>query len=100
VEQERQVFSAYSGATERICVIGGEGKMGRWFVEFFNNQGHQVEVFDVIAPVDHPGRPRTLERAVDGTSFAIIATPLETVPEAIDRLSAVRYGGVVFDIAS
>ncbi len=41
-----------------------------------------------------------LSDALAGTGFALIATPLDIVPDVIDALTRLRYGGVVFDIAS
>ncbi|MBI1827064.1 MAG: prephenate dehydrogenase/arogenate dehydrogenase family protein [Planctomycetes bacterium] len=100
VEQERIAYADYSGSTENIAVIGGQGKMGRWFVEFLSNQGHRVEIFDLVATPGDTAHTRSLDRAVEGTSFALIATPLETVPAIIDHLLNLNYRGVIFDIAS
>lgn len=100
VEQERQTFSAYSGEAESILIIGGAGKMGRWFADFFSDQGHSVSVYDVVTPVSPAQRPRSLEASLPQTTVAVIATPLETVGIVVDRLAAAEYPGVVFDIAS
>jgi chorismate mutase/prephenate dehydrogenase len=94
-EQERASYSTYRGEAERILIIGGAGKMGRWFVDFFGNQGHRVTVHD---PARSPGP--ALAATLHGTSCALIATPLDEVPRVIDQLAETRYGGVVFDIAS
>lgn len=116
-EQERASFSRYRGTAESILIIGGRGKMGRWFADFFANQGHRVSVYDrppavtdaaspttpagqaAPAAPDFPAR-RSLEAALDGTSFALIATPLEVVPNIIEQLARTHYDGTVFDIAS
>lgn len=94
-EQERTSYSTYRGAAESIVVIGGAGKMGRWFVDFFGNQGHRVSAYDAAEPVW-----AGLGAALEGTSCALIATPLDAVPDAIDQLVAASYDGVAFDIAS
>jgi chorismate mutase/prephenate dehydrogenase len=93
-EQERVSFSSYHGTAEDILIVGGLGKMGHWFADFFGNQGHRVRVFDARAD------NATLEKALDGTSCALIATPLDVVPSVLEQLTEARYGGVVFDIAS
>ena len=100
VEQERQTYSEYTGAAQSILIIGGCGKMGRWFADFFTNQAHRVEVYDIASPPVAPGRSASLEVALQDVSFALIATPLETVPTIIDKLATARYPGVAFDIAS
>ena len=56
-EQERTSYSTYRGTAERILIIGGRGKMGRWFADFFGNQGHDVRVYDTAADC-HPERVR------------------------------------------
>jgi len=99
-EQERTSFSSYRGTAESIVIIGGRGKMGCWFADFFGNQGHRVSVYDTRRDGGAPPGAPTLEAALDGTSCALIAVPLDTVPGVIDELAARRYGGMVFDIAS
>jgi chorismate mutase/prephenate dehydrogenase len=97
LHQERGTYSSYTGSTETIVIIGGQGKMGRWFVDFFSNQGHQVKVFDPATPSTSGA---TLDAALAHSSCAMIATPLEVVPSIIERLIELRYGGIIFDIAS
>ena len=94
-EQERTSFSTYRGSAERILIIGGAGKMGRWFADFFGNQGHDVRIFDPARPGDG-----TLADALRDTSFALNAAPLDTVPRVLEEIAALGYPGVVFDIAS
>ena len=94
-EQERTSYSTYRGSAESILIIGGAGTMGRWFVDFFGNQGHDVRVFD---PAQQNGK--TLTEALDGTSFALIAAPLDAVAGVLDEIATLNYGGTVFDIAS
>lgn len=95
-EQERLSYSDYRGTAENILIIGGAGKMGRWFVDFFGNQGHRVSIHDPQASATDA----TLPMALEGTSCALLATPLDTIPELIDQIAATGYRGVVFDIAS
>ena len=95
-EQERLSYSDYRGAAENILIIGGAGTMGRWFADFFGNQGHRVGIHD---PQAGPAEC-SLAAALDGTSCTLIATPLEVVPEVIAQIATTGYGGVVFDIAS
>lgn len=100
VEQELRTYSEYTGAAHRIVIIGGCGKMGRWFVDFFTNQGHRVEIHDIAHRPVPTGPAPSLEAAIAEASFALIATPLEGVPEIIDQLTCMRFPGIAFDIAS
>ena len=100
VQQELLHYSAYGGNAEDFLILGGAGKMGQWFARFFQNQGHRVVIHDVVqTPTDFPVAPSFREGA-DQASFVLIATPLELVPEMIQRLTEMHYGGTVFDIAS
>ena len=100
LEQERTSFSTYRGSAESILLIGGRGKMGRWFADFFGNQGHRVTVHDPRGNGNGPPGAADLEAALEGTSFALIAAPLDGVSSVLDDLAARGYGGTVFDIAS
>lgn len=100
VEQERLTYSQYTGSAESILVIGGLGKMGRWFVKFFADQGHRIRVYDVAATAGELGWAQSLAEVLPATTFAVIATPLDTVPAVIAELIAASYRGTVFDIAS
>ncbi len=99
-EQERQTYSDYAGSAENILVVGGRGRMGRWFTEFFSNQGHRVSTFDVRADPGQPAAARSLELGLRDTAFALLATPIDAVPDLLDQVRAIGYPGVVFDIAS
>jgi len=99
-EQERTSYSAYRGSAEEILIIGGLGKMGRWFADFFRNQGHRIEIYDTQAGGREPEVVSRLEEGLERASFALIATPLEIVPQSIQRLVELGYRGTVFDIAS
>lgn len=90
-EQERLSYSGAAGTAEHIAVVGGLGRMGGWLVDFFENQGHLVEVLD---------RNDDPIAGSEGTSIAFLATPQESMPELIQRFADASYPGVVCDIAS
>lgn len=94
-EQEVASYSTYRGEQESILVVGGLGKMGRWFVDFLGNQGHRVTVWDAAAPGEVG-----LGEAIGETSMAVLAVPPEAVGGILEELVRRRYRGTVFDIAS
>src|SRR5690606_12835476 len=46
VQEQDRVSATGEGAGKRALVIGGSGKMGRWFVGFLAAQGFEVTVAD------------------------------------------------------
>ncbi len=100
IEQERHSYRGAGGSPERIVIIGGRGRMGRWLDGFLSNQGHTVTLFDRrdLRAGDDP-QP-ALAEALRGTTLALLATPLEQTVDAIAALSALAYTGVAGDIAS
>jgi chorismate mutase/prephenate dehydrogenase len=95
VEQERRTFAAYDGPAERIAIVGGQGKMGRWFTDFFTNQGHRVTSWDV-----RDERRAALCDALNGADFALLATPLDSTPDVIREFATIGFRGIAFDVAS
>ena len=89
-EQERVSYSTYSGEAGHIAVVGGRGKMGRWFVDFLENQGHRVSIIEA-----GEGPPETTDAEI-----ALLATPPETIPGLLAAFASARFPGVVCDIAS
>lgn len=100
IEQERVSFAEYGGATETILVVGGAGKMGRWLVQFFRNQGHHVLVQDEARDKAGSTERVELDAGLEQADLVAIATPLATVGDAIARVAQSGYRGVLFDIAS
>jgi chorismate mutase/prephenate dehydrogenase len=100
--QEIDHFSAYSGESETILVVGGAGKMGRWLARFFESQGHRVRVHDLAGVADEGDFPRaaTLAEGLSDATMAFVAVPLDRVGEAIDEIAATGYRGLVCDVAS
>lgn len=96
VHQERETYATYRGEAENILIIGGRGKMGRWFADFFGNQGHNVTSWDIV----NGGDPSSLEQCLAASSFVLVATPLDRVADSIIEVIEHLYRGIVFDIAS
>jgi chorismate mutase/prephenate dehydrogenase len=81
-------------------VIGGAGKMGRWFARFLASQGYVVETADPTGPVpgfaDRPGwRDEVLDHDV-----VVVAAPLRASGEILHALAARPPRGLVFDVGS
>lgn len=99
-QEQAQVAARGQGAGRRALVIGGCGKMGRWFVEFLSSQGFAVDVADPAGPAG--GRTHRADWQSDDLSHEVIvvATPLGITAAILEQLARHRPPGLVFDIGS
>src|SRR5215467_1505593 len=99
-QEQASVVARGAGSGRRALVIGGSGKMGRWFVSFLASQGFAVEVADPGAGpegVTHVTDWRTTDLKHD---FIVLATPLGVTDAILKDLALRRPAGVVFDVGS
>ena len=99
-QEQAQVAARGQGAGRRALVIGGAGKMGRWFVDFLTSQGFAVEIAD---PAGTPGAHKLrADWQSDDLSHEVIvvATPLGITAAILEQLARHRPPGLVFDIGS
>lgn len=100
VQEQDRISRAASGADQRALVIGGSGKMGRWFVGFLAAQGFEVSVADPTpGPTDVPRVDAWQDTALDH-DLIVVATPLHATNEVLHALAARTPAGVVFDVGS
>lgn len=100
VQEQDRVSASGGGSGQRVLVIGGAGKMGRWLVRFLASQGYEVEVADPTGPV--PGHPHVADwRTLDlDHDIIAVAAPLRTSGDVLLELAARRPKGLVFDVGS
>jgi chorismate mutase/prephenate dehydrogenase len=99
-QEQAQVAATGTGAGQRALVIGGHGRMGRWFADFLGSQGYEVEVADPAGGV--PGcahRERWQDSPLDH-DLIVVATPLGITARTLVELASRRPRGLVFDLAS
>lgn len=98
--QERsRVEAEGKGDGRRVLVIGGAGKMGGWFVDFFKSQGFTTSIADAAI---EPGPGRFSDWKAAGTDYDIIAVtaPLAVSGGILAELAEQSPPGLVFDIGS
>lgn len=98
--QERDRVAAEGrGGGRRVLVIGGAGKMGGWFVQFFASQGFTTHIADSAV---QPGPGRFADWTDAGIDYHVIvvATPLAVSNRILEALAERRPRGLIFDIGS
>ena len=98
--QERdRVVAEGKGDGRRVLVIGGAGKMGRWFAGFFASQGFATTIADTIID-DGPARFRNWTDAGVDFDVIVVAAPLAVSGKILAQLAVLKPTGLVFDIGS
>jgi chorismate mutase / prephenate dehydrogenase len=99
-QEQARVVAEGQGSGKRALVIGGRGKMGRWFTDFLASQGYEVEVADPGGAVDgYPHLADWQDSPLDH-DVIVVATPLGITAEVLHALAVRRPRGLVVDLAS
>ncbi len=99
-QEQASVAARGAGSGRRALVIGGGGKMGRWFVQFLASQGFSVEV------ADPKGAPSGVPCVADWHAtdlehdYIVVATSLGATDAILRDLALRRPPGVIFDVGS
>ena len=98
--QERdRVIAEGKGDGRTVLVIGGGGKMGGWFVDFFRSQGYKTTVADA-ALEDGPDVFHNWTDAGVDFDVIVVAAPLAVSGRILAQLAVLKPRGLVFDIGS
>jgi len=98
--QERdRVIAEGKGDGRSVLVIGGSGKMGGWFVDFFVSQGCATSIADPGVE-DGPGRFSNWTDAGVDFDVIVVAAPLAVSGRILAQLAVLKPQGLVFDIGS
>ena len=98
--QERdRVAAEGKGDGRSVLVIGGAGKMGGWFVDFFNSQGFATTTADATVQ-DGPGAFSDWKDAGVDYNVIVVATPMAVSGEILSELAEMSPQGLIFDIGS
>ena len=98
--QERsRVVAEGRGDGRRALVIGGEGKMGGWFVNFFSSQGFLTVIADP-GTTPGPGRCKDWRQAGIDYDVIVVAAPMVTSGAILEELAELKPSGLIFDIGS
>jgi len=92
-----RVRRASVGAGKTAVVVGGEGRMGRWFVRFLADQGYTVGSLDVQASADENA---WAQAALATADLIVSAAPPVATAQIYDEWASQPPRGVIADIAS
>ena len=95
---ERQRPEA-AGDGRRALIIGGAGKMGGWFVDYFSSQGFLTVIADTGVKAG-PGRCRDWRQAGIDYDVIVVATPMAVSGQILKDLAELQPEGLIFDIGS
>ena len=98
--QERsRVAAQAAGDGRRALIIGGAGKMGGWFVDYFSSQGFLTVIADTgVSP--GPGRCKDWRQAGTDYDVIVVATPMAVSGKILSELAKLKPAGLIFDIGS
>ncbi|MEX1995053.1 MAG: prephenate dehydrogenase/arogenate dehydrogenase family protein [Steroidobacteraceae bacterium] len=99
-QEQAQLRAQGQGAGRRALVIGGCGKMGRWFVEFLDSQGYAVEIADPAGPLELFAHRPDWQSDDLSHELIVVATPLGITASILEQLARHHPPGLVFDIGS
>ena len=99
--QERARVSAEGkGEGRRALVVGGSGKMGRWFADFLDSQGFNVTVADPVSPAADFPSVADWSEAGDDFALTMVAAPLQPSADILDAMAEQGRTGLIFDVGS
>jgi chorismate mutase / prephenate dehydrogenase len=99
-QEQASVAAGAVGSGRRALVIGGAGKMGRWFADFLASQGFGVEIADTSKAATPHARVDDWQSLPLTHDFIVVATPLGATDAILRDLALRRPSGIVFDLGS
>lgn len=99
-QEQAQLVANNQGSGRTALVIGGAGKMGRWFAGFLTAQGYVVTIADPSGAVAGFGYLPDWHHDALEHDIVVVATPIKIANDVLLQLAARKPRGVVFDLGS
>lgn len=96
-QENQKINTSGYGSKKSALVIGGNGKMGQWFVRFLSNQGFKVDISDINSNQNNNIDYQTAELDYE---YIIVAAPIAASAKIIQELSTLKPQGIVLDVGS
>ncbi len=99
--QERaRVRAEGRGDGRRALVIGGGGKMGRWFADFLDSQGFDITIADPANSIAEFACVPDWREAGNDFAITVVAAPLQPSAEILEAMADSGHQGLIFDVGS
>jgi chorismate mutase/prephenate dehydrogenase len=99
-QEQARVRAEGQGSGQPALVIGGAGKMGRWFTEFLHSQGFNVTVADPQGPVQGFRHVDDWRQTPDEFAVTVVSAPIALTGGILRDLGAMKRSGLIFEIGS
>ncbi len=99
-QEQARVRAEGLGSGKPALVIGGSGKMGRWFTEFLHSQGFNVTVADPAGPFAGFRHVAEWRDTADEFAVTVVSAPIPLTAAILRDIGARRRSGLIFDIGS
>ncbi len=99
-QEQARVRAEGQGSGKPALVIGGSGKMGRWFTEFLHSQGFDVTVADPAGPLPGFRHVADWRETPDEFAVTVVSSPIPLTGGILRELGDRRRAGLIFDIGS
>ena len=88
---------------KKIAIIGINGKMGKWFANYFYKMGFEIIGFDTNNDIKEKfvTKANSLVGAILRTDYVLLCTPTKNTPEIIRLISKeMQHGSYLIEISS
>jgi len=88
---------------KKIAIVGVNGKMGKWFANYFHKMGFEVVGFDINNDIKEKFiiKANSLVGAVLKTDYVILCTPTKRTPEIVRLIAKeMQRGSYLIEISS
>ena len=88
---------------KKISIIGVNGRMGKWFANYFNKMGFEVIGFDTNDNIKEKFiiKANSLIGAILKTDYVLLCTPTKNTPEIIRLIAKeMKHGSYLIEISS
>lgn len=99
-QEQARVRDEGSGGGQRVLIVGGAGRMGRWFRDFFHSQGFATEIADPAADQEAAGVHVDIEAAGTAYDIIVVAATLARSAEVLEFLATQDTDALIFDVGS